>query len=56
MSEPLRAILENPAVTVTTQVLEEAAGKSGMRTMLQDGMLKVIAGQTTLDELYRVVG
>jgi len=27
-----------------------------MRTMLQDGMLKVVAGQTTLDELFRVVG
>jgi type II secretory ATPase GspE/PulE/Tfp pilus assembly ATPase PilB-like protein len=27
-----------------------------MRTMLQDGILKVIAGATTLDEVYRVVG
>jgi type II secretory ATPase GspE/PulE/Tfp pilus assembly ATPase PilB-like protein len=27
-----------------------------MRTMLQDGILKVIAGQTTLEEVYRVLG
>ncbi len=56
MSEPMRRLLEDPKLTVTTQAIEEAASHSGMRTMLQDGMLKVIAGQTTLDELYRVVG
>jgi len=56
MSEPMRQLLENPNLTVTTQTIEEAASQSGMRTMLQDGMLKVIAGQTTLEELYRVVG
>jgi type II secretory ATPase GspE/PulE/Tfp pilus assembly ATPase PilB-like protein len=56
MSEPLRAILQDPKLSVTTQTIEEAATKSGMLTMLQDGMLKVIAGETTLDELYRVVG
>jgi len=40
----------------TTQAIEAAAIKSGMRTMLQDGILKVIAGQTTLEEVYRVLG
>lgn len=40
----------------TTEDIEKAAIESGMRTMLQDGMLKVVAGQTTLDELYRVLG
>lgn len=42
--------------THSTQQIEAAAIASGMRTMLQDGILKVIAGQTTLDEVYRVVG
>ena len=56
MSDQLRELLENPKLTVTTQLLEEAASRSGMRTMLQDGMLKVIAGETTMEELYRVVG
>lgn len=56
MSEPLRKLLENPNHTVTTQAIEEAASNSGMLTMLQDGMLKVVAGESTLEELYRVVG
>jgi type II secretory ATPase GspE/PulE/Tfp pilus assembly ATPase PilB-like protein len=41
---------------LTTQEIEAAAIRSGMRTMLQDGVLKVIAGETTIDELYRVLG
>lgn len=56
MSEALTHLLENPKSNVTTLSIEEAARKSGMLTMLQDGMLKVIRGETTLDELYRVVG
>lgn len=56
MSEALRALLEDPKSYVSAQTIEAAAAKSGMLTMLQDGMLKVIAGQTTLDELYRVLG
>jgi type II secretory ATPase GspE/PulE/Tfp pilus assembly ATPase PilB-like protein len=56
MSDQLAELLSNPGKTVTTQSIEEAARESGMLTMLQDGMLKVLAGETTLDELYRVVG
>jgi type II secretory ATPase GspE/PulE/Tfp pilus assembly ATPase PilB-like protein len=56
MSDALRQLLENPTGRVSTQMIEAAASASGMLTMLQDGMLKVVAGQTTLDELYRVVG
>ena len=33
---------------LTAQQIEEAARVSGMRTMLQDGILKVCAGETTL--------
>jgi type II secretory ATPase GspE/PulE/Tfp pilus assembly ATPase PilB-like protein len=56
MSDALRNLLESPKTSVSTQNIEDAARASGMLTMHQDGMLKVIAGQTTLDELYRVVG
>lgn len=56
MSDPLAQLLSATGTAVTTQKIEEAARESGMLTMLQDGMLKVIAGETTLDELYRVVG
>lgn len=41
---------------LTAQEIEAAAVRSGMRTMLQDGILKVIAGETTLQEVYRVLG
>lgn len=41
---------------LTAHQIEEAAAKSGMRTMLQDAILKVCAGETTLEEVFRVVG
>ncbi len=44
------------ARSFTTEEIETAAIKSGMTTMLQDGILKVIAGQTAIEEVYRVVG
>lgn len=56
MSEQMRALLEHAGQSVTAQQIEEAAIASGMTTMLQDAMLKVIAGQTTMDEIFRVVG
>ncbi len=56
MSEALTRLLTSTDVKVTTESIEQAAAKSGMLTMLQDGMLKVVRGETTLDELYRVVG
>lgn len=56
MTGAMQELLENPKKYVSTQTIEEAAAQSGMLTMLQDGMLKVIAGQSTLEELYRVVG
>ncbi|MDZ7744895.1 MAG: ATPase, T2SS/T4P/T4SS family [Candidatus Saccharibacteria bacterium] len=50
-------LLEQSSAThITSQHVEAAAVNSGMRTMLQDGILRVVAGETTLDELYRVVG
>lgn len=56
MSEPMRLLLEDPKKIVTTQTIEKAARESGMLTMAQDGLLKVLDGQTSLDELYRVLG
>lgn len=56
MADTVRELLENPSARPTAQMIEAAASQGGMRTMLQDGMLKVVAGETTFDELYRVVG
>jgi type II secretory ATPase GspE/PulE/Tfp pilus assembly ATPase PilB-like protein len=56
MNGEIRELLEKHQTTLSAQSIETAAIKSGMLTMLQKGILKVIAGETTLDEVYRVVG
>lgn len=55
MTGEMRRILEQTRTVLSTHEIEAAAIKSGMRTMKQDGILKVIAGETTLEEVYRVV-
>ncbi|HWB39592.1 MAG TPA: ATPase, T2SS/T4P/T4SS family [Candidatus Saccharimonadales bacterium] len=56
MSEELQKVLSDPHTSPTAQMIEAAAVHSGMLTMLQDGILKVVRGETTLDEVFRVVG
>ncbi len=43
-------ILENPV----ERLILKAAQKQGMLTIAQEGMLKVLAGETTIDEITRV--
>lgn len=56
MTDQMRELMEKPDTTLSAQSIEAAAAASGMHTMLQDGILKVIAGQTTMEEIFRVVG
>lgn len=56
MTGKIRELLERGDRNLSAQTIEAAAVESGMLTMLQDGVLKVCAGQTTLDEVFRVVG
>ncbi|MHB1864599.1 MAG: GspE/PulE family protein [Candidatus Saccharimonadales bacterium] len=56
MSDQIRSILTSTSQQVTAQRIEEAAISSGMITMIQDAALKVIAGLTTLEEMFRVIG
>ncbi len=56
MTGEIRRLLEEHTTVLSSQSIETAAIMSGMRTMLQDGILLVCAGQTTLEEVYRVVG
>jgi len=55
MTGEIRKLLEQTHTIISAQEIEAAAIKSGMMTMLQDGILKVIAGETTLEEVFRVV-
>ncbi len=56
MTPGVQTILKLPPGQITTDNLQQQAVADGMRTMLQDGILKAIAGLTTLEEIYRVVG
>ena len=37
-----------------TQALRKVARKQGMHTLFEDGMIKVLKGQTTLEEVLRI--
>lgn len=56
MTAGVQQLLRLPPNEITTEMLQAKAVAEGMRTMLQDGVLKAIAGLTTLEEVYRVVG
>ncbi|HEX8182361.1 MAG TPA: GspE/PulE family protein [Candidatus Saccharimonadales bacterium] len=56
MTSGVQQLLRMPPGQVTTDMIEQKAVEEGMITMLQDGVLKVINGDTTLEEVYRVVG
>lgn len=47
-----KTILKTPSIAE----IKETAIKAGMATMKQDGLLKILAGITTMDEVERVLG
>ena len=51
LSREIRSMIEREAIT---SELHEKAIEEGMITMPQDGILKVIEGETTLEEVERV--
>jgi len=56
MTSAIRELFENMTHSLVAQQIEEAAVKDGMLTMLHKGIIRVIDGETTLEEVYRVVG
>jgi type IV pilus assembly protein PilB len=56
MTSGVQQLLRLPPNQLTTGTLEAKAAEEGMRTMLQDGILKALAGLTTIQEVYRVAG
>lgn len=55
MTKEVIELLESQQAS-STQVIEQTAIKSGMTSMLQDAILKVVAGETSFEEVYRVIG
>jgi len=51
MTDPLRRLVMKHA---DTGVIEQAAREEGMRTMYEDGLVKALAGVTTIEEVLRV--
>jgi type II secretory ATPase GspE/PulE/Tfp pilus assembly ATPase PilB-like protein len=56
MTPGLQEILRLPPNQITTDMLQNKAVEEGMRTMQHDGILKALAGLTSIEEVYRVVG
>ncbi len=56
MTGEIRQLLEHQDHVLSSQEIEETAVRSGMLTMWQDAVLRVIAGETTLSEVARVIG
>ena len=56
MTPAVAEALRLPPNQITTDLLQTKAVEGGMLTMLQDGVNKAIAGITSIEEVYRVVG
>lgn len=55
MTDNLQIELKRPPLEITTVSLEKTAVNDGMVTMLQDAVLKALAGETSIEEVARVV-
>ncbi|HEX8226481.1 MAG TPA: ATPase, T2SS/T4P/T4SS family [Candidatus Saccharimonadales bacterium] len=55
MTHGVQQLLKLPPGQINTDMIEKQAIQDGMLTMLHDGILKVVKGDTTLEEVYRVV-
>jgi type II secretory ATPase GspE/PulE/Tfp pilus assembly ATPase PilB-like protein len=55
MTPGIQQLLRLPPNQITTEMLQQRAIQDGMITMEQDGILKALAGITTVEEIYRVI-
>lgn len=56
MTGAILELLQKGNTATSTDEIEAAAVKSGMMTMKQSAILRVCAGETTLEEVLRVIG
>lgn len=55
VGEAIQRFLRGDEADVHTEIIEAAARKSGMVTLLENGVLAVLRGETTLDEINREI-
>ncbi len=56
MTPEMRQLLLKPARELSTEIIQSVAVKNRMLTMKQDGVLRVLKGDTTFSEITRVLG
>ena len=55
VSDDIQAFIRGDVADINTQAIEDAAKKNGMLTLEQKGVLAVLRGETTLEEVSRVI-
>ncbi|HUC96321.1 MAG TPA: GspE/PulE family protein [Candidatus Saccharimonadales bacterium] len=55
VGESIQRFLRGDEADVHTEIIESAARKSGMVTLLEQGVLAALRGETTLDEINRAI-
>ena len=55
VNEEIQAFLRGDVEDVHTEAIEAVAKKAGMPTLLQVGVLAALRGETTLEEINRVI-
>ncbi len=55
VSEPIQKFIRGDAADIHAEVIAQAARQQGMVTLLQRGVLAALNGETTLDEVNRVI-
>ncbi len=55
ISDELQQFIRGDLQQISVKNIEAAAKKDGMISMMQDGLIKVIRGETTLEEINRVL-
>jgi len=55
VSDDIQAFIRGDVADINTKAIEETAKRNGMLTLEQKGMLAVLKGETTLEEISRVI-
>jgi len=55
MTPTVEAELKKPIREITERSIQQVAIQDGMTTMLQEGVLRALAGETTIEEISRVL-
>lgn len=55
VTEPIQSFLRGDAADAHTETIEGVARQNGMQTLLQSGVLAALRGETTLEEVNRVI-